>query len=65
MSAGDARRILSPLHCIGLRTKEGGDRGSEEVCTVHSGRDGKGPVPLKKPKESGKRKNCEKKFVSR
>jgi len=57
MFAGAARRIL-------LRTKEGCDRGSE-IGTVYSGRSGKGPVPLKKPKESGKRKDCEKDFVSR
>jgi len=36
------------LFCIGKRTKEGCDHGSE-VGTVHSGRDGEGPVPLKNP----------------
>jgi len=38
----------------GKRTKEGCDRGSK-VGTVYSGRDGEGPVPLKKLKESGRR----------
>jgi len=54
----------SILSCIGKRTKEDCDRDSE-VGTVHSGRDRKGPVHAKKPKESGKRDNCEKDFVSR
>jgi len=36
-----------------------------EFGTVHSGRYGKGAVPLKKPKESGKRESCEKDFVFR
>jgi len=42
------------LSCICKRTKEGCDRGSE-VETVHSGYDGKGSVPPRKPKESGRR----------
>jgi len=41
------------------RTKEGCDR-SSEVGTVYSGFDVEGPVPLRKPKESGKRGSCEK-----
>jgi len=53
------------LTCIDKRTKEEScDRG-KEVGIVHSGRDGEGAVPLKKPKESGKRGNCEKDFVFR
>jgi len=43
------------------RTKEGCDHGSE-VETVHSRRSGEEPVPLRKPKESGRREND---FVSR
>jgi len=39
----------SVLSCIGKRTKESCDRGSE-VKIVHSGRDGKEPVPLWKPR---------------
>jgi len=56
----------SASSCIGKRKKEGCDRGSE-VGTVHRGdRDGEGrAIPLRKPKESGKRENCEKDFVSR
>jgi len=56
MSAGAARRVLSILSCISKRTKKGCDRGSE-VVTVHSGRERKGPVSLRKPKESGRRKS--------
>jgi len=37
------------LFCIGKKTKEGCDRGSE-VGTVHSGRDGEVSVPLRKLK---------------
>jgi len=32
---------------------------------VHSGRDEKGPVPLRKPKKSAGRESCEKYFVSK
>jgi len=35
-----------------MRIKEGCDSGSEVGTTVHSGREGEGPVPLKKPNES-------------
>jgi len=52
------------LSYIGKRTREGCDRGSE-VGTVHSGRDGEGPVPPRKPKESGRRGSYEKDFVSK
>jgi len=52
------------LSCIGKRTREGCVRGSE-VGTVHSGRDGKGLVPPRKPKKSGKRGSCDKNFVSK
>jgi len=41
------------LSCIGKRTKEGCDRGSE-VDTVHSGKDGEGLVPPTKPKVFGR-----------
>jgi len=51
------------LSCIGKKTKEGCDRGSE-VETVHNGQDGEGPVPPRKPKESGRRGSYEKEFVS-
>jgi len=44
----------SVLSCIGKRTREGCDHGSE-VGTVHSVRDGEGPVSPRKPKESDKR----------
>jgi len=44
----------SVLSCIDKRTK-GCDSGS----TVHSGLSGEGPVPLRKPMESGKRESCE------
>jgi len=47
-----------------LRIKEGCDRVSE-VGTVQSGRDGEEPFTLRKPKVSGRRKNCEKDFVSK
>jgi len=52
----------SVLSCIG-KTRESCDRGSE-VGTVHSGYDGEWPVPPRKPKESGRRRSCEKDFVS-
>jgi len=54
---------LSVLSCIVRRTRESCDHGSK-VRTVHSGRDGEEPIPLKKPKESGRRESCEKDFVS-
>jgi len=38
----------SVLSCIGKRTKESCDRGSE-VRTVQSGRCGEGPIPLREP----------------
>jgi len=57
------KNYLSVLLCIGKRTREGCDRGSE-VGTVHSRRDGEVPVPPRKPKESGRRESCEKDFVS-
>jgi len=41
------------LSCIGKKKKEGCDHDSE-VETVHSRRDGEGPVPLRKSKESGR-----------
>jgi len=41
--------------CLGKRTKEGANRGSE-FGTVQIGRDGKGPVPLRKPKEPQKKR---------
>jgi len=44
------------LSCIDKRTKKGGDRGSE-VGTVHKREDGEGPVPLRKPREIGKRES--------
>jgi len=52
----------SVLSYIGKRTREDCDRGSE-VGTVHNGRDGEGPVPLRKPKESGRTESNEKDFV--
>jgi len=52
----------SVLSCMGKRTTEGCNRGSE-IGTVHSGRDREGPVPPRKPKESGRRGSCEKNFV--
>jgi len=60
---GRCKNSPSVLSCIGKRTREGCDRDSE-VGTVHSGRNGKGPVPSRKPKESGMRGSCEKDFVS-
>jgi len=57
------RNSPSFLSCIGKRTKEGCNRGSE-VETVHSGYDEEGPVPPTKQKESGRRGSCEKEFVS-
>jgi len=53
----------SVLSCIGKKTREGCDCGSE-VWTVHSGWDGEGPVPPRKPKESCRRGSCMKYFVS-
>jgi len=47
----------SVLFCISKRTRECFDRGSE-VWTVHSGWDGEGPVPPRKPKESSRRGSC-------
>jgi len=41
------KNSLSVLSCIGKRTRKGCDRGSK-VGTVHSRRDGKGPVSLTK-----------------
>jgi len=61
VSIGAARRIIPFLSCIGKRTREGCNRGSE-VGTVQSGQDWKGSVPLRKLKESGRR-NCEKDFI--
>jgi len=63
---GVRRRCMknsSVLSCIVKCTREGCDRGSE-VWTVHSGRDGEGPVPPRKLKGSGRRENCEKDFLS-
>jgi len=54
----------SVLFCIGKRIREDCDRRSV-FGTVHSGRDGVGPVSPMKPKESGKRGSCEKDFVSK
>jgi len=45
------------------RTKESCDRGSE-MWTVHSGRGGEGPVPLKKLREPGKREKIVRKISS-
>jgi len=53
----------SVLSCIGKRTREGCDRGSE-VGTIHSGYDKEGPVLPMKPKGSGRRGSCQKDFVS-
>jgi len=58
------KNSLSVLSCIGKRTREGCDRGSE-VGTVHSGRDGGGPDSSRKPKVSGRRGSFEKDFVSK
>jgi len=52
------------LSCVGKRTREGCNRGSE-VGAFYSRRDGEGPVPPRKPKKSGKRESCEKHFVSK
>jgi len=46
------------------RTKEGCDHVSK-VGTVHSRRERKGPVPMRKSKESDRRRSCEKDYVSR
>jgi len=53
MFAGAARSSLSVLSCI-VHSAVRCDRGSE-VRTVHSGRDGEEPIPLRKPKEFGRR----------
>jgi len=50
------------LSCIGKRIREGCDR-SNEVLTIHGGRDGEGPILLRKPKETGRKGSCEKDFV--
>jgi len=52
MSEGAARRIiiLPYLSCINKRAREGCGR-SREAGTMHSGRDGEGPVLLRKPKD--------------
>jgi len=66
-SADDVRRRFknsSVLSCIDKKAKESCER-SSEIGIVHCGRDGEGPVPLRKPKESGRREICEKDFVSR
>jgi len=36
-----------------------------EIGIVHSRRDEEGPVPLRKPKESGRRETCEKDIVAK
>jgi len=51
------------LSCIGKRTREDCDRGSE-VGTIRSGRDGEGPVPPRKPKVSGRRERVVRKILS-
>jgi len=48
------------LFCIGKRTREGCDRGSE-VGTIHY-RWGEGPVLLRKPRKSGKKRIVRKNF---
>jgi len=58
------KNYSSVLFCISKRKIEGCDRDSE-VRTVHSGRDGEGPVPPRKPKEFSRRGSCEKDFVSK
>jgi len=69
-SAEDDRRRCkknspSVLSCIGKRTREGCDRGSE-IVIVHIGRDEEGPVPPRKPKDLAElRGSCEKEFVSK
>jgi len=45
------KNFPSGLPCKDKRAKEGCDRGSE-AGIVYSERDGEGPVPLRKPKES-------------
>jgi len=52
------------LSCIGKRTREGCDSGTKSRQFTADERYGKGPVPPRKLKESGKRGNCEKDFVS-
>jgi len=54
----------SVLSCIGKRTRECCDRGSE-VGTIHSGWYKEGPVPPRKPNESGRGESCEKEFISK
>jgi len=51
----------SVLSCIG---QEKAVTVAVKVGTVHSGRDGEGPVLPRKPKESGRRGSCEIDFVS-
>jgi len=57
VSAGATRAFYPAL------AREGCDR-SSEVGTVHQGWYGEGPVPPRKPKESGKKGSCEKGLVS-
>jgi len=57
------KNFPSVLFCIGKRSREDCNHGNE-VGTVHSGRDGEGPVPLRKPKQYDRRGSCEKDFVS-
>jgi len=47
-----------------MRTKEVCDHGIE-VGAVHNGRGLEEPILLRKSKESGKRENCEKNFVTK
>jgi len=54
------KNSLFVLSCIGKRITEG--RGSKAE-TAHSGCEGKGTTPSKKPKESGRRGSCEKDLV--
>jgi len=50
------KNSFSILSCMEKRIKESCDRGNE-VGSLHSRRDGERPVPIRKPKEFGKRKN--------
>jgi len=52
----------SVLSGMGKRTIEDCDLAAK---TVYSGRDGEGPVPSRKSKESGRIVSCEKDFVSK
>jgi len=61
---GRYKKISTALSCIAKRTKEGCDPDSE-VGTVQNGRNEERAITLRKLKESGKRENCEKDFVSR